>query len=45
MVAGEAHWQNGIVERRMGAFRELFSKLLLGYTVEGVETQTVVGQT
>ena len=29
MAAGEAHWQNGIVERHIGTFRELFSKLLL----------------
>ena len=29
MATGEAHWQNGMVERHIGTFRELFSKLLL----------------
>ena len=29
MAAGEAHWQNGIVEHHIGTFRELLNKLLL----------------
>ena len=29
MAAGESHWQNGIVERHIGTFRELLNKLLL----------------
>ena len=28
MAAGEAHWQNGIVERHIGTFCELLSKLM-----------------
>ena len=39
MAAGEAHWQNGIVERHIGAFREHFSKLQLEDTVEGATPQ------
>ena len=45
MAAGEAHWQNGIVERHIGTFRELFSKLLLEDTFEGATTQSIVDQT
>ena len=44
MAAGEAHWQNGIVERHTGTFRELFSILLLEDDVEGVGNQTIVDQ-
>ena len=29
MAAGKAHWQNGIVERHIGTFREMLCKLLL----------------
>ena len=42
MAACEAHWQNGIVERHIGTFRELFSKLLLEDTFEGATLQSVV---
>ena len=42
MAAGEAHWQNGIVERHIGTFRELLNKLLLEDVFEGVDNQTVV---
>ena len=45
MAAGEAHWQNGIVERHIGTFRELFSKLLLEYTFEGATLPSVADQT
>ena len=45
MAAGEAHWQNGIVERHIGTSRELFSKLLLEDTFEGATTQSIVDQT
>ena len=42
MAAGEAHWQNGIVERHIGTFRELLSKLLLEDMSEGADYQSVV---
>ena len=42
MAAGEEHWQNGIVERHIGTFRELFSQLLLEDTFEGATLQSVV---
>ena len=45
MAAGEAHWQNGVVERRVGTIRELLSELLLEATFEGAELQTVVDRT
>ena len=30
MAAGQAHWQNGIVERHIGTFKIVFDKLLMG---------------
>ena len=42
MAAGEAHWQNGIVERHIGTFREMLSKLLLEDTFEGADNQMTV---
>ena len=42
MAAGEAHWQNGIVERHIGTFRELLSKLLLEDMFEGADYPSVV---
>ena len=45
MAAGEAHWQNGIVERHIGTFRELFKKLLLEDVFEGSTYQNVVDRT
>ena len=45
MAACEAHWQNGIVERHIGTFRELFNKLLLEDTFAGATIQSVVDQT
>ncbi len=45
MAAGEAHWQNGIVERHIGTFRTLFSKLLLDDTYEGATNQSIVDAT
>ena len=42
MAAGEAHWQNGIVERRIGTFRELLNKLMLEDSFEGADNQTIV---
>ena len=42
MAAGEAHWRSGIVERRIGTFRELLNKLLLEDDFEGADNQTVV---
>ena len=45
MAAGEAHWPNGIVERHIGTFRELFNKLLLEDLFEGATCQSVVDQT
>ena len=44
MAAGEAHWQNGIVERHIGTFRELLSKLLLEDMFEGADFQSVVDE-
>ena len=44
MAAGEAHWQNGIVERHIGTFREMLSKLLLEDAFEGAENQLTVDQ-
>ena len=29
MAAGEAHWQNGVVERHIGTFRSLLERILL----------------
>merc|ERR1712069_23252 len=42
MSAGEAHWQNGIVERRIGTFRELLNKLMLEDSFEGADNQPIV---
>merc|ERR1712079_723966 len=42
MAAGEARWQNGIVERRIGTVRELLNKLLLEDSFEGATNQTIV---
>ena len=42
MAAGEAHWQNGIVERHIGTFRELLNKLMLEDSFEGADNQTIV---
>ena len=42
MAAGEAHWQNGIVERHIGTFRELLKKLLLEDVFEGASNQSIV---
>ena len=42
MAAGEAHWQNGVVERHIGTFRELLNKLMLEDVFEGAEDQTIV---
>ena len=42
MVVGEAHWQNGIVERHVGTFREMLSKRLLEDVFEGADNQTTV---
>ena len=44
MAVGEAHWQNGIVERHIGTFRELLKKLLLEDVFEGATNQNVVDQ-
>ena len=44
MAAGEAHWQNGIVERHIGTFRELLKKLFLEDVFEGASNQSVVDQ-
>ena len=44
MAAGEAHWQNCIVERHIGTFRELLKKLLLEDVFEGATNQNVVDQ-
>ena len=43
MAAGEAHWQNGIVERHIGTFRELLNKLFLEDVFEGATNQSIVG--
>ena len=45
MAAGEAHWQNGVVERHIGTFRNLFDKLLLDDTFDGATNQSVVDAT
>ena len=42
MCAGQAHWQNGIVERHIGTFRELFKKLSLDDRLECEDDQSVV---
>ena len=42
MAAGEAHWQNGIVERHIGTFREMLSKLFLEDVFESADNQTTV---
>ena len=42
MAAGEAHWQNGIVERHIGTFRELLNKLFLEDAFEGATNQSIV---
>ena len=42
MAAGEAHWQNGIVERHIGTFRELLNKLFLEDVFEGATNQSIV---
>ena len=42
MAAGEAHWQHGIVERRIGTFLELFNKLQLEDVFDGATNQTIV---
>ena len=42
MAAGEAHWQNGIVERHIGTVRELLNKLLLEDAFESATNQSVV---
>ena len=44
MVVGEAHWQNGIVERHIGTFRALLKKLLLEDVFEGASNQSIVDQ-
>ena len=44
MAVGEAHWQNGIVERHIGTFRELLKKLILEDVFEGASNQSVVDQ-
>ena len=31
MCAGEAHWQNGIVEIHIGTFKTMLEKLILDY--------------
>ena len=45
MVAGEAHWQNGVVERHIGTFRTLLQKLMLDDMFEDVSNQAVVDAT
>ena len=42
MAAGKAHWQNGIVERHIGIFREKLNKLFLEDVFEGADAQTTV---
>ena len=42
MAAGEAHWQNGIVERHIGTFREMLNTLMLEDVFEGAGNQTFV---
>ena len=43
MAAGESHWQNGVVERHVGTFRELFNLLQLEDVFGGATNQTIVG--
>ena len=43
LAAGEAHWQNGIVERHIGTFRGMLSKSLLEDMFEGANGQNIVG--
>ena len=45
MAAGEAHWQNGVVERHIGTFRTPFNKLLMDDTYEGATNQSIVDAT
>ena len=42
MAVGEAHWQNGIVERHIGTFSEMLNKLMLEDVFEGAGNQTFV---
>ena len=42
MAAGEAHWQNGVVERHIGSFRKLLNKVRLEDVFEGADNQTIV---
>ena len=42
MAVGEAHWQNGIVERHIGTFREMLNTLMLEDVFEGADNQTFV---
>ena len=42
IVAGEAHWQHQIVERHIGTFRDMLSKLFLEDVFEGADAQTTV---
>ena len=41
MCAGQAHWQNGIVERHIGTFREMFKKLSLDDRLECEDDHSV----
>lgn len=45
MAAGEAHWQNGVVERHIGTFRSLFGKLSMDDTIEGASSQSIADAT
>ena len=45
MAAGEAHWQNGVVERHIGTFRTLLQKLMLDDGFEDCSNQFVVDAT
>ena len=45
MAAGEAHWQNGVVERHIGTLRTLFNKLLMDDTFEAATNQSIVDAT
>lgn len=42
MVVGETHWQNGIVERHIGRWRDMLSKVFLEGVFEGADNQTTV---
>ena len=42
MAAGEAHWQNCIVERHIGTFRELLSNMMEEDTFESATLQSIV---